>query len=141
MLVLKLSRIGKKKYPTYRLIVIEKMRDPFGRYLEKLGSYNPHTKVAQLNVERIKYWLSCGAQQSATVHNLLISQNVISGEKVRASKSRPGKKKRAKLESEKAATETAKSAPSATKPNNQVEESGNIKQAEPTKAVPEKAEN
>jgi small subunit ribosomal protein S16 len=108
MLSLRLSRIGKKKQPIYSLIVVEKTKDPWGDYTEKVGTYNPHNKEIKLNLDRIKYWLSVGAQPTATAHNLLVSQNVITGEKVRAGKSQPGKKRLAEIASAKKAEEDAK---------------------------------
>lgn len=90
MLTIRLSRIGKKNKPMYRLIISEKARDTHGRSLEILGSYNPHTKELQTKKERIDYWLGNGAQMSPTVNNLLIDKGVIKGEKVKASK--PGEK-------------------------------------------------
>ena len=44
MLTFKLSRRGKKKQPTYRLVVVDKKKDPWGMVKEDVGSYNPHTK-------------------------------------------------------------------------------------------------
>ena len=58
MLKIKLARIGKKKSPTYRLIISEVGRDPYGRILENLGNYNPRTKDLQVKAERITYLLS-----------------------------------------------------------------------------------
>jgi small subunit ribosomal protein S16 len=86
MLKIRLSRFGTSKRPTYRLSVTEKAKDTLGRVLEYLGSYNPRSNppLIQLNVERIKYWLSKGAQASPTVHNLLVSQGVVEGKKVKA---------------------------------------------------------
>lgn len=81
MLTLRLSRIGKKKQPTYRLIVSEKGRDPWGKALEILGDYNPRTKKATFDAERIKHWLSKGAQTSATVWNIFLGMNLIEGKK------------------------------------------------------------
>ncbi len=97
MLMLRFRRVGKTKQPTYRLIVNEKSRDTLGHYLELLGTVNPRSnpRVVKLNTERIQYWISKGAQCSATVRNLLIDEKIITGEKVRASKSKPGKKKKA----------------------------------------------
>jgi small subunit ribosomal protein S16 len=74
----------------YRLIISEKGRDPYGRSLEILGSYNPHSKELQAKAERIKYWIGKGSQMSPTVNNLLIDKGIIQGEKVKASKA--GKK-------------------------------------------------
>lgn len=91
MLTIRLSRIGTKKKPMYRLIISEKARDTFGRSLEILGSYNPFSKDLQVKADRIQYWLSQGAQASATVNNLLVERKIIEGKKVTASK--VGKKK------------------------------------------------
>lgn len=92
MLTIRLSRIGKKNKPMYRLTISEKARDPYGRALEILGSYNPYTKELQAKNERINYWLSQGSGMSPTVNNLLVEKGIIKGEKVRASKA--GKKKK-----------------------------------------------
>ncbi len=93
MLTIRLSRIGKKKKPKYRLIISEKAKDPYGRALEILGSYDPFTKDLNAKAERIKYWLSKGSGMSPTVNNLLIDKGIIEGEKVSASKNRQKKKK------------------------------------------------
>lgn len=91
MLSIRLSRMGKKNKPMYRLIICEKARDPYGKSLEILGSYNPHSKELQVKNDRVNYWISKGAQTTPTVNNLLIDKGVIKGEKVKASKT--GKKK------------------------------------------------
>ncbi len=95
MLMIRLSRVGKKKQVEYRLIINEKHKDPWGDVLEFLGYYNPRTKPAQIDfkAERIKYWLSQGAQMSDTVRNLLITQKIIEGEKVKPSGIKKMKKK------------------------------------------------
>lgn len=84
MLKIRLARFGKKKRPTYRLIISESSRDTYGTYLENLGHYNPMSKVCEVNKDRILYWISKGAQVSPTAHNLLVNQNVITAKKVRA---------------------------------------------------------
>ncbi len=83
MLHIRLTRIGKKKQPEYRLIVCEKARDPWGRALEILGHYNPRTNpvTVTLKSDRITHWISNGAQCSDTVWNLLVDQGVVKGEK------------------------------------------------------------
>lgn len=83
MLTIRLSRIGKKGQPSYRFIVSEKGRDPWGKSLEILGSYNPLTNPAKvvLEKERVLYWISKGAQTSDTVNNILINEGIIQGEK------------------------------------------------------------
>jgi len=93
MLAIKLSKTGKTNKKMFRLIISEKSRDPFGSVLEILGSYNPHSKELIAKKERINYWLSKGAQATATVNNLLVEKKIISGSKVVASKT--GKKKKA----------------------------------------------
>ncbi len=92
MLTIRLSRIGKKNKPMYRLIISEKGRDPYGRALEILGSYNPHTKELQVKADRIKYWLSQGSGMSPTVNNLLIKKKIIEGKKIKASRAKKRKK-------------------------------------------------
>ncbi len=86
MLSIRLSRVGKKKMPSYRLIVTEKTRDPWGKVLEQLGTYDPLSKPRKIdfNLDRIKYWMSKGAQPSTTVHNMLIDLKAIEAEKVKA---------------------------------------------------------
>ncbi len=107
MLTIRLSRVGKKNKPMYRLVISEKARDPYGRALEILGSYNPHTKELQAKGERIKYWISKGSQMSPTVNNLLIEKSIIEGEKIKASRTRKKKKGGEEEKSEKKPTEGA----------------------------------
>ncbi|MDO8584095.1 MAG: 30S ribosomal protein S16 [bacterium] len=83
MLTIRLTRVGKTKQPVYRVIVSEKARDPWGKALELLGTYNPRTNpsTVNFNVDRIKYWMSKGAQTSDTMWNLLLDQKVVEGER------------------------------------------------------------
>jgi small subunit ribosomal protein S16 len=83
MLTIKLSRKGKKNQPFFRVILLENHKDPWGNFLEDLGFFNPLTKKISLKAERIKYWISQGAQPSGTVHNLLVNQRIIKGKKVK----------------------------------------------------------
>ena len=78
MLAIRLSRIGKKKRPFYRVVVTEKTRPRNGRFLEIVGTYDPLKKPAEikLDAERIKYWLGCGAQPSDTVRSFLRNQKI-----------------------------------------------------------------
>ncbi len=93
MLVIRLTRIGKKNQPSYRVVLADKKRAVKGKFIEILGSYNPRLKTKALKGERITYWLSKGAQASPTVHNMLVSEKIISGPKVKAW--RPKKKEQA----------------------------------------------
>jgi len=87
MLMIRLSRTGRKKQPHYRFVISEKGRDIKGRALEILGHYHPLDKDAKttmvINKERIEYWISHGAGMSNTVKNLLIDKGVVKGDKTR----------------------------------------------------------
>ena len=85
MLTIRLSRTGKKKQPYYRIVLQESNRDPWSPAIEVLGNYNPRLdrKDAVLEKERIRYWLTKGAQPSATLHNLFIDHDLVKGEKKR----------------------------------------------------------
>ena len=109
MIVIRLTRIGKKKQPSYRMIVQEKQRDPWGKALDIVGFYNPRTKPKTLTLkeERIKFWLSKGAQASATVNNLLVDAKVIKSEKRKASKG-SGRGLKSDVKTETAAPEAKK---------------------------------
>lgn len=95
MLAIKLSRIGKKHLPHFRIIVLEKSKDPWGDFKENLGSYNPRTKELVIKADRVKHWISEGAQPTDTVYNILVAQGIIEGAKKRVS--RISKKRQAKL--------------------------------------------
>jgi len=85
MLSIKLSRFGKKKQPSYRIIVCQKQKDPFGDYIESIGhiNYFGGEKNITLDLDRAKHWLSVGAQPTGTVHNLLVEQGVIKAKKIK----------------------------------------------------------
>ncbi len=86
MLAIKFSRKGRKNQPFFRVIVLEKSKDPRGDFLEDLGFYNPLIKRTSLKVERIKYWLSRGAQPTGSVHNLLVNQKIVKAEKIKVTR-------------------------------------------------------
>lgn len=71
--MVRLARVGARKQPQYRVVVIEKDRARNGRSLEVVGTYNPRTNPATVNFkrDRIEYWRSKGAQLSDTVARLL----------------------------------------------------------------------
>ncbi|MFA6537585.1 MAG: 30S ribosomal protein S16 [Patescibacteria group bacterium] len=81
MLTIRLSRIGKKNAPLFRLIAVDRHKDPWGTNLEILGNYNPKSKETNLKVERLQYWISKGAQCSNSVFNLLVTNKVLEGKK------------------------------------------------------------
>src|SRR5437588_6631870 len=73
VLMIRLARIGARKQPYYRVVVIDKERARNGRSVEVVGLYNPRTSPATINLkrDRIDYWVSKGAQLSDTVRRLL----------------------------------------------------------------------
>jgi len=73
VLMIRLSRVGAKKQPYYRVVVIEKDRARDGRSIEVVGTYNPRTTPATVTLkhDRVDYWTSKGAQLSDRVHKLV----------------------------------------------------------------------
>ena len=69
---IRLKRIGKnvKGRAYYRIVVLEESKSRDGRSIEELGSYNPFDSSAKIKIERLEYWVSKGAQPSATVSSL-----------------------------------------------------------------------
>ena len=76
MLMIRLARFGARKQPYYRVVVIEKERARNGRSIEVVGTYNPRTNPASIELkrERIDYWTSKGAQLSDRVAKLVAKQ-------------------------------------------------------------------
>lgn len=85
MLKIRLQRIGRKNDPSFRVVLTDsKNSTKSGRFLEILGTYNPKAKGEdnkKLDAERIKYWMSKGAQCSDTMHNFLVHDKVVAGKK------------------------------------------------------------
>ena len=73
MVKIRLKRKGRKKKPLYRIVVIEDSNQRDGITVEDIGTYNPHTEPATISVkeDRVKYWISVGAEPSNTVNRLL----------------------------------------------------------------------
>jgi len=108
MLTIRFQRTGRKNDASFRIVVSEKARHPLaGNPLEVVGSHNPKTKQTVIDADKVKHWISKGAQASGTVNNLLVSKGVIQGKKenVRNTKVAP------KTEEEKAAAAPAPEAP------------------------------
>lgn len=74
---IRLARHGAKKRPFYRIVVASSESPRDGKYLENVGTYNPLTDPAEVNLkpERIKYWIDQGAIPSDTVKSLLKKEN------------------------------------------------------------------
>lgn len=73
MLAIRLTRMGAKKKPFYRIVVKEQRSKRDGAYLENVGTYDPTRNPAaiNINIERVDYWISKGAQPSETVRRLI----------------------------------------------------------------------
>jgi small subunit ribosomal protein S16 len=77
MLIIRYRRAGKRNTPQYKVVVAENSSPVQGKFVESLGSYNPHSKEVVLKKERVEHWLKKGAQCSDSVHNLLVSQGIL----------------------------------------------------------------
>ena len=73
MLMIRLARTGARKQPHYRVVVIEKERARNGRPVEVVGTYNPRTSPAtvELKRDRVEYWISKGAKMSDRVSKIV----------------------------------------------------------------------
>ena len=77
MLAIRLQRVGRKGYPTYRIAVQESSRHPSsGRVVAYVGSFNPHTKEVSIDTEKASFYLNNGAQPTPRVVKLLVEQKV-----------------------------------------------------------------
>ena len=104
MLTIRLTRKGKKNQPFFRVVVIDKRNSTKGgRAVEDLGYVDPLKKRKSFKKERIQYWISKGAQTSATMHNFLVSEKIIDAKKIHVSKL--SKKKLAEMETAKASAD------------------------------------
>ena len=122
MVRLRLTRMGRRHRPFYRLNAVEKRTQRDGRVLENLGWYNPMEKDAskqvELKADRIKHWISLGAQPTDTVNDLLAKHEVIDAGAWTADRERKRKKnydaavakKQAEEEAKRAEEEAAKKA-------------------------------
>jgi small subunit ribosomal protein S16 len=110
-LKIRLARGGAKKRPFYRIVVAEASSPRDGRYVERVGTYNPmvpkdHDQRLIINGERITFWLGKGAKPTERVQKMLASAGLMAAPVLRdqPKKSAPGKK-RAEREAEAAAAE------------------------------------
>lgn len=82
MLKIRLQRIGRKNDPAFRVVLTDsKNSTKSGRFKEILGSYNVKSGEVNFKVDRVKYWMSQGAQLTDTIHNFMISKKIIEGKK------------------------------------------------------------
>ena len=141
---IRLSRGGAKKRPYYRIVVADSRRPRDGRYIERLGTYNPmvakdHPERLKTNDERIKYWLGVGAKPSDRVARLISDRGLV--EKPPIPEQTKQHLPRAKtLERQKEAEEAAKKAAEAP-PEEKAEDKADEKADEEEKAKDAAAED
>ena len=78
MLKLRLKRLGKKRYPSYRLVIMENTSRRNGRPIDEVGYYNPMTKDYKFDSDKIKKWLNYGVKPTDTVLTLLLKAEIVS---------------------------------------------------------------
>lgn len=147
-LAIRLSRGGRKARPFYRIVVADKRMPRDGRYIEKVGTYNPllendNDNRVQLVEERIKYWLGEGAKPSERVALFLGKAGLIDmpAQPNRPNKSKPSEKTEMKLadkkEKQEAAAEAAKAAAEEAKAAAEAEAAKPAEEAPAEDAAPE----
>ena len=116
-LKLRLSRAGAKKRPYYHIVATDSRNPRDGRFIEKVGSYNPMLPKdsedrVKLKEDRIKHWLSVGAKPSERVEMFLGAAKIVEmpAQKVRPNKSKPKEKAQERLREKAEAAEAAKQA-------------------------------
>lgn len=115
-LKLRLARGGSKKRPYYHIVVADVRAPRDGRFIEKIGSYNPmlpkdSTQRVRLIEERVKYWLGNGAKPTDRVHRFLDAAGLLKRDaRNNPKKALPGKKAQERLEEKRQAEEDAKQA-------------------------------
>lgn len=71
MVTIRLSRIGRKKAPYYRIVAVDSRKKATGMVLKNLGTWNPIKKILNIKKDEVKIWVEKGAQISVTVKKLL----------------------------------------------------------------------
>ena len=98
------ARGGSKKRPFYRIVAADSRMPRDGRYIEKLGTYNPllpkdSEERVKMNMERIQYWLSEGAQPTDRISRMLEAAGALDKkERINMKKGEPGKKAKERAE-------------------------------------------
>ncbi|HEY4508949.1 MAG TPA: 30S ribosomal protein S16 [Candidatus Paceibacterota bacterium] len=84
MLKIRLQRVGRIHEPSFRLVLTDsKNSTKSGKYLENLGNFDARRgEKAEFKADRIKHWMSLGAQVTPTVHNLLVEKKIVEGKKI-----------------------------------------------------------
>jgi small subunit ribosomal protein S16 len=120
MLKIRLQRVARKHIPIFRVVLTDsKNSTKSGRFHEVLGSFNLMTDEKTVNAERVKYWISKGAQPSGTLHNYFVHERIITGKKINVLPKRTPIKAEVKVEEKKAepAVEKPAEAPASASPS------------------------
>lgn len=118
-LKIRLTRGGTKKRPYYPIVVADSRSPRDGRFIEKIGTYNPllpkdHEQRVTVNEDRARYWLGHGAKPTDRVARFLSERNLVTWQRGdNPIKGKPGKKAQERIEARKAAPETAPEAAAA----------------------------
>ena len=80
---MRLTRMGDKKSPFYRVVVIDSHKARDGQYVDLIGTYNPLNEEVHLDVEKAKKWIACGVQPTETVRTLLVRDGVLEPKKTK----------------------------------------------------------
>ncbi len=110
---IRLSRGGSKKRPYYRIVVADERAPRDGRFIERVGTYNPllpkdNEERVTLKTERIQHWLSVGAKPTDRVHRFLDAAGLMAREaRNNPKKALPGKKAQERIDAKREAEEAA----------------------------------
>ena len=119
---IRLARAGSKKRPFYRIVAADSRMPRDGRFLEKLGTYNPllpkdSEERVKMDMERVRYWLDQGAQPTDRIARFLEAAGTkAKAERNNPQKGEPGKKAKERAEEKAAKAAAAAEAPSAEEP-------------------------
>ena len=114
---IRLARGGSKKRPFYRIVAADSRMPRDGRFIEKLGTYNPllpkdSEERVKMNMERVQYWLGQGAQPTDRISRMLEAAGVLEKkERNNPNKAKPGKKAQERAEEKAAKAAEAEAAP------------------------------
>lgn len=95
---IRLTRLGDKKSPFYRIIVADSKSKRDGKFIEQIGTYNPLTDPAEIKIDagKAKKWIACGAQPTDTTRDLLVKEGILEKKVLPMNGTQKPKKKDAK---------------------------------------------
>jgi small subunit ribosomal protein S16 len=69
---IRLKKVGFKKHPSYRIVVTDVKRQRDGKFIERIGIYDPQHSKENIDLDRVNHWISCGAQPTDTVNDIIL---------------------------------------------------------------------